>query len=212
MARHGAETIRLDVRATASARDDAFRVMDGLLLTGGADLDPRRYGQSIDGAEHVDRARDDLEAAAWETANERRVPVLGICRGLQAINVFAGGSLVQHVEGHAGAAWGSGTPATHPLRVVPGTRLATLLGPAEMLEVNAYHHQGVREQDLAPGLRPAAWADSPAGPLVEGLEAVDGRFVVGVQCHPERTESTPAAFERLFAAFVLAAAVAARSR
>ena len=122
----------------------------------------------------------------------RGVPVLGICRGLQAINVFSGGSLLQHVEGHAGPAWGSGPAATHPLRLVEGTRLASLLGPGRELEVNAYHHQGILEADLAPGLRAAAWADSAAGPLVEGVEAAgDGRFVVGVQCHPERTESTP---------------------
>jgi putative glutamine amidotransferase len=131
--------------------------------------------------------------------------VLGICRGLQAINVFSGGSILQHVEGHRGAGWGTGPPATHPLRVVPGTRLAMHLGSVDTLEVNAYHHQGIREADLAPGLRAAAWADSAAGPLVEGLESPGVRFVVGVQCHPERTESTPAEFERLFAAFVTAA-------
>ena len=71
--------------------------------------------------------------------------------------------------------------------------------------MNAYHHQGVRAGDLAPDLAAAAWADSSAGPLVEGLESRGTRFVVGVQCHPERTESTPAAFENVFAAFVAAA-------
>jgi putative glutamine amidotransferase len=203
--RHGAVTVRLDPRTPAEERDAALATMDGLLLSGGADIDPSRYGQALDGAEDVDPARDELDAAAWAAARTRDVAVLGICRGVQAINVFAGGSLLQHVEGHAGPAWGSGPAATHPLRLVPGTRLDSLLGPAETLEVNAYHHQGILAADLAPGLRAAAWADSPAGPLVEGLEAADDRFVVGVQCHPERTESTPAAFERLFAAFVEAA-------
>jgi putative glutamine amidotransferase len=182
--------------------------MDGLLLSGGADLDPRRYGQPIAGSREIEDDRDELEAVAWDVARSRGVPVLGICRGLQAINVFSGGSILQHVEGHAGAGWGSGPPATHPIRLVPGTRLAELLGdgdPAATLEVNAYHHQGIRAADLAPDLRAAAWADSSAGPLVEGLESTSGGFVVGVQCHPERTESTPAAFERLFAAFVGAA-------
>jgi len=120
--------------------------------------------------------------------------------------VFSGGSILQHVEGHAGAGWGTGPPATHPLQVVPGTRLSKHLALVDILEVNAYHHQGIREPDLAPGLRAAAWADSSAGPLVEGLEGSEERFVIGVQCHPERTESTPAAFEQLFAAFVSAAA------
>jgi putative glutamine amidotransferase len=203
--RHGAVTARLDPRTPAAERDTALATMDGLLLSGGADIDPSRYGQVLDGAEDVDTARDELEAAAWAAARARDVAVLGICRGVQAINVFAGGSLLQHVEGHSGPAWGSGPAATHPLRLVPGTRLASLLGTEDTLEVNAYHHQGILAADLAAGLRAAAWADSPAGPLVEGLEAADGRFVVGVQCHPERTESTPAAFERLFAAFVEAA-------
>jgi putative glutamine amidotransferase len=157
------------------------------------------------GSQDIEPDRDELEEQAWRAADRRQVPVLGICRGLQAINVFSGGSILQHVEGHRGAGWGTGPPATHPLRVVPGTRLATDLGSVDTLEVNAYHHQGIREVDLAPGLRAAAWADSASGPLVEGLESPGARFVVGVQCHPERTESTPAEFERLFAAFVTAA-------
>jgi len=95
--------------------------------------------------------------------------------------------------------------AVHPIRIVGGTRLASLLGPAEELEVNAYHHQGILAKDLAPSLRASAWADSSAGPLVEGLEGDGKRFVVGVQCHPERSETTPDEFERLFAAFVEAA-------
>ena len=208
VARHGAVPVRLDARTPAAARDRALAMMDGLLLTGGADLDPARYGHPIDGARDVEPDRDELEAQAWAAAETRSVPVLGICRGLQAINVFSGGAVLQHVEGHAGHAWGTGPAATHPLRLVAGTRLATVLGPEDLLEVNAYHHQGIRAVDLAPDLRPAAWADSAAGPLVEGLEATSRRFVVGVQCHPERTESTPAAFERLFGAFVDAARTA----
>jgi len=203
--RQGALAVRLTARSTAAEREAAFAAMDGLMISGGADIDPRRFGQPVDGATDIDEARDELEAAAWATAEARRLPVLGICRGLQAINVFSGGSLLQHVDGHAGPAWGSGPAATHPLRLVDGTRLASLLGPERELEVNAYHHQGILAADLAPGLLAAAWADSVAGPLVEGVEAEGGRFVVGVQCHPERTESTPAAFERLFSAFVEAA-------
>jgi len=203
--RHGAVAVRLTARTPAAERDAALAAMDGLMFSGGADLSPALYGQAVDGATEIDEARDALEAAAWAVAEARSVPVLGICRGLQAINVFSGGTILQHVEGHVGAAWGSGPPATHPLEIVAGTQLAAALGIAEELEVNAYHHQGILAADLAPGLTAAAWADSPAGPLVEGAEARDGRFVIGVQCHPERTESTPEAFERLFAAFVAAA-------
>ena len=108
-----------------------------------------------------------------------------------------------------GPALGTGPAKIHPLRIAPGTRLARILFPTNagggVLRVNSYHHQAVRPSDLAPGLVANAWASSPAGDLIEGLEAADGRFVFGVQCHPERTESTPAAFERLFSVFVDAA-------
>jgi putative glutamine amidotransferase len=212
--RHGGDPAAVDARTAPADVAAALATMDGLLLSGGGDLDPARYGQPNRGSLDIDPDRDELEALGWHEATTRDLPVLGICRGLQAINVFSGGSLLQHVDGHAGAGWGTGDPATHPIRIVPGTRLGDLLGsgratesdPApEPLVVNAYHHQGVREEELAPGLVAAAWADSAAGPLVEGLESTGSRFVIGVQCHPERTESTPHAFERVFEAFVSAA-------
>ena len=204
MRRHGGEPVPVDAKTPPEILSKALASMDGLLLTGGGDIDPRRYGQPTDGSRGIDQARDELEARAWQVAAERDVPVLGICRGLQAINVFSGGSLVQDVVGHAGPSWGSGEAARHPVQVVADTRLAQLL-EAETTVVNAYHHQGVRAEDLAPGLVASAWADSSAGPLIEGLESASPRFVVGVQCHPERTESTPDAFERVFEAFVAAA-------
>jgi putative glutamine amidotransferase len=100
---------------------------------------------------------------------------------------------------------------------VPGTRLARILSPARVVgatEVNSYHHQAVRAADLAPGLVANAWAASPAGDLVEGLEAGDGRFLFGIQCHPERQESTPPEFERLWSVFIDACRgpIAARER
>jgi gamma-glutamyl-gamma-aminobutyrate hydrolase PuuD len=207
--RHGGEPVAVDAKTPPAALAGALDAMDGLLLTGGGDIDPARYGRPNEGSRDIDEARDELESQAWRTAAQRDVPVLGICRGLQAINVFSGGSLLQDVEGHAGPSWGTGDPMTHPIDVVPGTRLGDLLtAPSptpEPLVVNAYHHQGVRAEDLAPGLVAAAWAESSAGPLVEALEATGPRFVVGVQCHPERTESTPSAFEGVFEAFVAAA-------
>ena len=148
-------------------------------------------------------------ATAFAAAQLRGLPVLGVCRGFQAINTLSGGTLLQDVDGHAGPSWGHGPAATHPLRVAPGTRLARILFPANprggVVRVNSYHHQAIRKADLAPGLVASAWAASPAGDLVEGLEAADGRFVIGVQCHPERSESMPPAFESVFAVFVDAA-------
>jgi putative glutamine amidotransferase len=204
--RHGGEPVVLDASATAAQRATAFETMDGLVMSGGADLDPLRYGQPNRGSAGVEGDRDDLEAEAWAAAQAKAVPIFGICRGLQAINVFVGGTLLQHVDGHAGPAWGHGPAKTHPMRLVPGSRLARILSPTNVrggvLEVNSYHHQGVRAADLAPGLVANAWASSPAGDLVEGFEAADGRFLIAVQCHPERTESTPPAFERLWSVFV----------
>jgi len=216
LTRQGAEPIVLDATSAPADRAAAFAAMDGLLLSGGADVEPSRYGRAARGATDIEPSRDALEAEAWAAAQERGLPVLGICRGFQAINVFSGGALLQHVDGHIGASWGHGAATTHPLRVSPGTRLARILFPTNarggVLTVNTYHHQAVRAADLAPGLVANAWASSPAGDLVEGLEASDGRFVIGVQSHPERTESTPSAFERLFAVFVDAARGPARRR
>lgn len=209
LARHGASPVVLDASATESQRAAAFATMDGLLLSGGADLDPARYGRPSQGASGIEPDRDALEAEAWTAAQARSIPVLGLCRGLQAINAFSGGTLLQHVDGHSGPAWGHGPATTHRLRVAPGTRLARILFPTNarggVVEVNSYHHQAVQAADLAPGLVANAWASSPSGDLVEGLEAADGRFVLAVQCHPERIESTPPAFERVFAVFVDAA-------
>ena len=209
VARQGAETIMLDEQATAAERAAAFEVMDGLLLSGGSDIDPARYGRGVQGSTEVEPARDALESEAWDAAQARGLPVLGICRGFQAINVFSGGTLLQHVDGHIGANWGHGPAATHPLRVAPGTRLARILFPTNarggVLQVNSYHHQAVRAEDLARGLVANAWASSPVGDLVEGLEAADSRFMMAVQAHPERTDSMPPAFERLFKVFVDAA-------
>jgi len=206
VARHGAQAVPLDARAPAGDRDAAFAAMDGLLLSGGADVDPARYGQHADGARDMEPDRDALEAAAWSAAEARGVPVLGICRGLQAMNVFAGGRLRQHVGGHAGNGWGHGDALTHPLRTIPGTRFTRILYPTNVgggvLTVNSYHHQGVARDDLAPRFHVAAVSPGPDGELVEAFESTSGPFRMAVQCHPERSESTPRAFDRLFAFFV----------
>jgi putative glutamine amidotransferase len=214
--RHGGEPILLDATASEAERRAAFDSMTGLLLSGGADVDPARYGRPNEGSVATEPDRDQLEDAAWQAAARRGLPVLGVCRGFQALNVFLGGRLVQEVAGHIGQSYGQGPAMTHPLRVVPGTRLARILFPTNVgggrLEVNSYHHQALRAADLAPALVANALATSPAGELVEGAETRGGRFVIGIQCHPERQDSTPAAFERLFRVFVDACRGAAAER
>lgn len=213
--RQGAEPILVSTATSATEVDAALAGMNGLLLSGGVDIDPARYGQPVRGAAEIDPARDGLEAAAWQAAEAGDRPVLGICRGFQAINVFMGGRLLQDVAGHTGPAWPAPAPG-HPLRVVPGTRLARILFPRNVgggvVTVNTYHHQAVRAADVAPGLIANAWAHAAAGELVEGIETRGGRFVVGLQCHPERRESTAPEFERLFSVFVDACRGAANRR
>ena len=209
VARHGAEALLIHPGMPEGTRADALRAMDALLLAGGPDIDPARYGRRRLPTDVVEEDRDAMEAGAWAAAAERALPVVGVCRGFQAISVFSGGTLIQHLDGHAEPAGGAARVMMHPLRVEPGTRLARILFPTNVrggvLEVNSFHHQAVGAADLAPGLVPNARAASTAGELIEGVETRDGRFVLGVQCHPERTDSTPKQFERLFAFFVDAA-------
>jgi putative glutamine amidotransferase len=206
--RAGAEPIPLDASAPQADRAAAWAAMDGLLLSGGADVDPARYGEPMAGAHAIEPDRDALEDEAYRAAVLAGVPVLGVCRGLQAINVFAGGSLVQHLNGHESEPYPSPAVTRHPLQLAAGSRLGLILGASTDLEVNSYHHQAITPDRLAPGLRIAATAEHPgAGQLVEAVESTDpDRWLMGVQCHPERTESSPPVFERLWAAFVAACA------
>jgi gamma-glutamyl-gamma-aminobutyrate hydrolase PuuD len=207
--RAGGEPVPLDETSSGDARQRAFAAMDGLLLSGGADLDPALYRQAPHPTTVVEPGRDALELEAWRAARERNLPILGICRGFQAINVFSGGSLLQDLEGHTSPAYPAAEARSHALRLDPACRLARILGadkPVAELVVNTYHHQAVRASDLAPGLLPTGVSPHDDGELVEAVEAADpNAWIVGVQSHPERTEFTPPVFERLFRAFVATA-------
>jgi putative glutamine amidotransferase len=223
IARNGGVPAPVSVATGALERGRLIGAMAGLVLTGGPDLDPALYGEAAAGATEIDTERDALDQIAWRAAEERNVPVFGVCRGLQAINVFSGGSLIQDVPSHAGVPYGEGPAKTHDLEIDPNSRLARALaaGAPEGLAatdenddtpeliVNTYHHQAVSQATLAKGLRAVGWASSEAGRLVEALESRADHWVVGVQCHPERTESTPDEFEGVWAAFVRAAREAA---
>jgi putative glutamine amidotransferase len=205
--RAGGEPVPLDDASPAPAVTAALDAMDGLVISGGADLDPALYGEAVDGSREIDAGRDAVDQLAFRVALDRSVPILGICRGMQAINAFSGGTLVQHLDGHESVPYPGGPASQHPLRVTPGSRLSTIIGGQEKLLVNSYHHQAVTPERLAPGLRAAAVAEHNGSELVEALEARDpARWLVGIQCHPERTESSPLVLERLWAGFLAAAA------
>ncbi len=179
--------------------------LDALLLAGGGDVHPRRYGQPLDGtdADSIDEARDEFEITLTHQALAADLPILAICRGIQLLNVAMGGGLVQDLgETHRTP---KGAHKHHLVWVEPGTRLAETLGASGQVSVNTYHHQGLRSDLLAPGLRASAWA-LPEGWLIEGVESPDHRFVLGVQWHPERYREVPLLHRRLFQAFVRAAA------
>lgn len=185
---------------------ELFSRLDGLLLAGGGDIEPARYGaEPHENLGTVDPLRDsaELPMARWAVAEGK--PVLGICRGIQVINVALGGTLYQdlpsQVDGNLAhnlsyerEDW---TLLAHDLRLAQDSRLRQLLG-VERLLVNSLHHQAVRE--VAPGLRAVAWA---ADGVIEAVEGVGEGFVLGVQCHPEALQGgADPRWQAVFAAFV----------
>ena len=170
-------------------------VVDGLVFSGGSDLDPALYGADAHAATGgVVRARDDFELSLMRAALERDVPVLAICRGSQVLNVALGGDLEQHVPdrvGHEEHRAVAGTFSEHGIDVLPGTRLAEVLSGDRRGDVKSHHHQGFGA--LGAGLRESARA--PDGTL-EAIEDPTRRFALGVLWHPEAGEDR-ALFEAL---------------
>lgn len=162
-------------------------VLDGVLLPGGVDVDPAAYGEERrEGLMDVDAELDALELGLARTAFERRLPVLGVCRGQQVVNVALGGSLYQDLARDGATDMAHASPkelgrdhVAHEIEVTPGSHLHAALG-ATTVAVNSHHHQAVRR--VAPDLR--VTAVSPRDGIVEGLESPDG-LVLSVQCHPE---------------------------
>ncbi|HXP28951.1 MAG TPA: gamma-glutamyl-gamma-aminobutyrate hydrolase family protein [Solirubrobacteraceae bacterium] len=172
--------------------EEAIELLDGLLLAGGADIDPASYGQAPH-AETQDSVpeRDAFEIALTRAAIERDLPLLGICRGMQLINVALGGTLNQHLPEHLGheehrRVIGTFDGSEHDVEVIDGTLAMDVIG-AGVHGTKSHHHQGVEQ--LGESLR--VGARSPSDGLVEAIELPDRSFVLGVQWHPEADPTSP---------------------
>ncbi|MEV0245665.1 gamma-glutamyl-gamma-aminobutyrate hydrolase family protein [Nocardia sp. NPDC050712] len=183
---------------TGVAHPELVERLDGLVLTGGADIDPARYGRPLEQALGYTRTdRDTSEFELFTLARAAGLPILAVCRGLQLVNVALGGTLIQHlpdVVGHEEHSGGPGSFTVVPTSTTPGSAVAALLGPE--VKAHCHHHQAIEE--LAPGLSATAHA---ADGTIEAVEARDGSFLLGVQWHPE-ADSTD---DRLLRALVDAA-------
>ena len=175
----------LIVPPSAEAVEETLDALDGLLLSGGADVDPETYGAEAHPETNGLRPeRDSAELALLEAALARDMPVLAVCRGSQMLNVALGGDLVQHlpeVVGHKGHKQTPGVFADHRVDVLPGTKLSEVIG--EQAPVKSHHNQGYGR--LGDGLREAARADDGT---VEAIEDPARRFTLGVLWHPEEGE------------------------
>jgi putative glutamine amidotransferase len=192
------------VTLTPASRVDLDSI-DGLLLTGGSDVDPARYGEERTiGCEAPDGERDEFEIRLVELALADRLPILAICRGIQLLNVALGGTLIQDLPTTAlHRVRNPDDPpgrhaVAHTIRVAPGTRLASIVGAGEFA-VNSRHHQAVKR--VAPSLMVSAVA--PDG-VIEAVEMPGDDFVVAVQWHPEDRVHVSEGDRKLFEAFAQA--------
>ena len=189
--------------ADRSLAGDLLDRIDGLVLTGGEDVDPRHYGAIPHPAtESPHAARDAWELALVEAARRRGLPVLAICRGVQLLNVALGGTLIQDLPTQHGGEVPHAQAAArgervHGALIEPGSRLANAIG-ATSIRINSSHHQAIDR--VATGLRVVATSEDG---VIEGIESVDERWwIIGAQWHPEELVRTPEPWDRnLFAAY-----------
>jgi len=172
---------------------ETLETLDGIVFSGGADIDPSLYGAEAHPETDTPQARRDAgEMALLEAALERDMPTLAICRGFQLLNIARGGDLVQHLPDAVGTDEHKQVPGVfveHPVEVRDGTRLASMVGARS--DVTSHHHQGIGR--VGEGLVEAAWAGDGT---LEGVEDPSQRFLLGVQWHPEAGKDE-ALFENL---------------
>lgn len=201
----GGLPVLLPMEGSREDRRQLVELCGGFLFTGGPDLHPFLFGEDTSlRCGNVSVPRDTMEKELFELAMEAGKPILGICRGIQEINVFLGGDIYQDLPSQFetdfpiahSQPYGCAVPS-HYVDVVPGTRLAGMADGKTRIAVNSSHHQAVRT--LAPGLTATAFA---RGGLVEALEKTDYPYLVGVQWHPEYYWQNDGTARNLFASFV----------
>ena len=188
--------------------EDIIDNIDGLLLSGGPDVHPSRYGaeftiekgeeSSGDIYPNYNQMRDELELRLFAIALSRDMPILGVCRGMQLMNVALGGSLLQTVDEHRNTSHGADETESsfHRIFISPGSRLAATVGSGGFVRVNSRHGQGIKEHNKSPDLMTSAWSLEDG--VIEALESPDHEYVLGVQFHPERRGEIPPHFDKLF--------------
>ncbi len=201
LSRAGALPVLLPLRQEEALLEEMLRRLDGLLLTGGGDVDPRAYGEeTLPFCGEIMPDRDAMEFYLCRRALERDLPLLGICRGHQVLNCVLGGTLYQDIAAQRGEKVrhpreDRPREAVHSVKVERGTLLHRITGLGE-IQVNSRHHQGIKA--LGEGLTVCARAEDG---LIEGIEMPGKRFVLGVQWHPESMSDTREEEQKLFNAF-----------
>jgi putative glutamine amidotransferase len=201
----GGAPIAIPLQLGEETLSGIFARLDGLLLAGGADVHPREFGEEVAPfwRGEIDRERDIVELNLLRWAMHEQMPILGICRGIQMLNVAAGGSLYQDIDSqltnplhHPQIKGNPPNFRAHSIDIDPQSRLSRVLSTTQ-IEVNSRHHQSVKQ--VAPGF--CVTARAPDG-VIEGIESTNGHFALGVQFHPENLIDDDPRMVRLFQEFV----------
>jgi len=174
--------------------------LDGLVLSGGGDIDPKYFDEELNGAYYISIQRDELELNLAKAAMSADMPVFGICRGMQVLNVAAGGGILQHIDNHRSPS--RHEPIYHDVKLTPSSYIGEIIGQST-LAVNTFHHQGVNHEKLAPSFMPTGIAH-PDEWLIESFESPVHRWLLAVQWHPERLYHLDDAHRNLWIDFVKA--------